>query len=720
MDMSSAHTFSLEIKPLFLEEVKDPRVPFKLRKFQSEILDFYEADKPKVAVLIAPTGSGKTLSAVLPLWLNRNQALCLYPTRELVYDQFNSIKRFLLKQGFSEKILSEHYVRLENSKSVSIVSLTGEVLEKTMREKNAKDHLEALRILLDETTADYRILVATPDLIYLLCSYMYMSYTVLGELIKETLRSILEDREPVFHKKGFKDRLGRIASALYHILFTSDIVFFDEYHSWISFSYISALNLLHTLATFPGERKIVVSSATMSEEIIDDIENLLGLKTKIIRAKESSRGALIRNRTIVEVYGYYKDSRGYRIRNMYAAQKVLPEHTVNQALSLIQWTKKIGGQTMIILDRVAYVKTIEDSLKQQGFKTAPKTGIKELHAPVDTDADVIIGNMAIELGIDNPRAVAGIVYGKSASRIIQRIGRIGRAATTKLSDKSIVHLVTSRAKAETLEEKLPSKQVSYTEFTKAIEETFPEEKTLRHIAKTSIGRIYLELQSMLLKTALKALYSGGISSSELVNKIVETKKTLAEKTEAPLNRKLLLELTDLKEEKLAAIFFYRGEGLEVPYSFNRKDFSKHSLMTLLRNFPVDEVIKIGEEHALILRQTPIAETQPVIFRSVIPSEKIFTKKTKKLHNKLTTLNNITTLLKLIPVYSPGTADLSKLFTNLGETPATYINQRSYTPQAQRLLEYLAAVSDTIPVYFRGILQGYVLLGSLALLPKAVS
>ena len=79
-----------------------------------------------------------------------------------------------------------------------------------------------------------------------------------------------------------------------------------------------------------------------------------------------------------------------------------------------------------------------------------------------------------------------------------------------------------------------------------------------------------------------------------------------------------------------------------------------------------------------------------------------------------------TLLKLFPVYSLGSVNLQKIFKSLGETPAAYVNRCAYPVQVQRLIEYLAAVSDVIPVYFREILVGYVFLGNLALLPKTVS
>ena len=102
-----------------------------LRKFQWNFFRAISEDENRLIILKAPTGAGKTACVVIANCIFDNIA-CLYPTRELIYDQAASIFRIYKDLvGIIPKVLPEIgglYKKLINTKKVEYNDLLKKVL----------------------------------------------------------------------------------------------------------------------------------------------------------------------------------------------------------------------------------------------------------------------------------------------------------------------------------------------------------------------------------------------------------------------------------------------------------------------------------------------------------------------------------------------------------------------------------------------------------------
>ena len=104
----SQSVFEVKLPPVYLEKgdtiIEGPGGSIRLRRFQDKVLDFFLGNARSL-LLKAPTGSGKTLTTLLPLaarTLGGKEyygVLAVYPTKALVEDQYLSVKRIIEKLG---------------------------------------------------------------------------------------------------------------------------------------------------------------------------------------------------------------------------------------------------------------------------------------------------------------------------------------------------------------------------------------------------------------------------------------------------------------------------------------------------------------------------------------------------------------------------------------------------------------------------------------------
>ncbi|RLE83183.1 MAG: hypothetical protein DRJ67_12620, partial [Thermoprotei archaeon] len=94
------------ISPLYVKESNKwvrLKNPIRLRGFQYELLRIFSGTSSRdVVALTAPTGAGKTLTLLIPLFVNLEQgvphyhgAVGIYPSRELARDQMISVSNML-------------------------------------------------------------------------------------------------------------------------------------------------------------------------------------------------------------------------------------------------------------------------------------------------------------------------------------------------------------------------------------------------------------------------------------------------------------------------------------------------------------------------------------------------------------------------------------------------------------------------------------------------
>src|SRR6266487_5905442 len=84
----------LHIHPVYSEENLDPNYQIGSMHLLKHQIETYEAfNDPDIDVIFntAMTGDGKSLAAYLPVFQQNKHIIAMYPTNELVQDQYNAL-----------------------------------------------------------------------------------------------------------------------------------------------------------------------------------------------------------------------------------------------------------------------------------------------------------------------------------------------------------------------------------------------------------------------------------------------------------------------------------------------------------------------------------------------------------------------------------------------------------------------------------------------------
>ncbi len=696
----------------------------RLRCFQEKILDtIYKYVNNEInegtVYLSAPTGAGKTLTLLLgykvfhEYSLRNYGSIGLYPTNELLNDQFKSIRSMLEKLGFAWRPYSDwrdnilfKFINPEDEKILVLV-ISGKklsILEKYHPGKTHTDILVDLSSLLNAEDPDYTVILSTPDLFYYLLLGIYGD----KKRIVKYIQDILDGVEPRI--TGLKDQLARIGKIL-HRLAVKPLIFFDEYHSWSLLDYLSSLVLVK-LFVEQGSL-VVLSSATPLPETIRHLEGI-GVETQaVIEENGSSSGDLIRLPTHLVVYGYSSsDARNhgyYGLVNIYNVEKLVPIHVKHEEDLVIDYARKNNGQVLVVLDRISY--TLETSRvlgdKYGVENVAVVTGLLREGDPQRTL--IVVGNRAIELGIDNPRAIAGIITGKTFSSIIQRIGRIGRHKLGEACE-SYIHLVLSAGRLEELIDKTNGRHIlGYNELLEILNEILPSEPKLTWIAETRYGREYIET---LLKTyyeTINIIFTGGLPR--------EARFQIQSKTYGL--KRILSRIGD----RIIDVYSLRTLSIDVKYMFkDGETINEYDLLTLLRNFEPVDLVTRGEE-IIVFGREPVTNPEPLTtsinprYRHVnklVIDTGLFNYIARKYLSRISPINYQPKTLRGERILIYRQEVIKHIMAMLSNEPATIVlNPPSNVSKIFKLLTY---TSTAIPVKSGEDVKGYILLGKNALLP----
>src|SRR5258706_3064434 len=140
----------LNILPVYSELHPDCQIgEVHLLKHQVKTLEAFGDPAVDVIFNVAMTGDGKSLAAYLPVFKDGKAAIAMYPTNELIQDQFHALPRY------GERL----DIHLQRS-----AAMYGEEITRIMRERDITVRLEAVRRLLKGNP----ILVTNPDPVYLI------------------------------------------------------------------------------------------------------------------------------------------------------------------------------------------------------------------------------------------------------------------------------------------------------------------------------------------------------------------------------------------------------------------------------------------------------------------------------------------------------------------------------------------------------------------------
>ena len=318
--------------------------------------------------ITSPTGSGKTDAWAVPALKDNDLGvvIALYPTNALAEDQYRSITRLKKSLNSNKEIQFVTADKLGLKRDELSYRITkGEILANMVRKMALHGG---------------GIIVTNPDIfVYALKGYYYDKY--LQSVFKNHINSVIFDE---FHLYDLRQ---------------SDIILF----------------MLHDILCTDGTamRKFVFLSATPNEEIKSKIKNVIG--------------------------GHFIDASHHSVTNIIDEQPIMPEVELEfrhahrfmageSFLKDLEYFKDFKGEQRmaIIFDSAHEVAVVSEALRRNtDWDICERSGFRK--DPMDNSFDILVGNKAVEVGIDfkGEYAIQRLVFsGHTVSEFLQRFGRL--------------------------------------------------------------------------------------------------------------------------------------------------------------------------------------------------------------------------------------------------------------------------------------------------------
>lgn len=372
--------------PVILPLVQHPAARQLLYPHQAVMLDAWEDQKS--FILVAKTGTGKTMAAVLPVLKYRQRAICVYPTNELIRDQVRSIAGIAEREGLRICIQTPDTSKQEYaSADVILVHIDAPVLEVWCKKHHWREKWRALRELLEPDKP--KIVLTNPDILFLIFALRYHA-------------------EPLAALSG------------YHALIV------DEFHLYSGVELAHALFMLHLGRSLGDFDKIVLLSATPAPDVSEYLDRLLENPLRVDASVKCAYPVVGERQAVdrVEVIPW-------------AAGQDVVETAVNLLKGLEERNRHCRQANpdpnyvpaVVVLNSVVNAIQLEDRLAEEGFCREEEMAIiRGLSAREVRDTAgklLVIGTSAIEVGVDF-RCDYLIFEAGEASAFMQRFGRVGR------------------------------------------------------------------------------------------------------------------------------------------------------------------------------------------------------------------------------------------------------------------------------------------------------
>ena len=378
---------TLTVQPYRLPVVSSTASLAPLYQHQVEMWESW--DKQSTILLTAGTGTGKTRAAMLPVLKRSESAVAVYPTNELLRDQFRSVLR-LANEEQVEALLwlpevetAPRSTGLYSAAHHILVPIDSQLLDEWQQLWRCKSRGEALRRLLNPDKP--KIIFTNPDILFLILSLRY-------------------------HAEPFE------AMRRYNTLIV------DEFHLYAGVELAHALAMVALAQGFGIFQRLVLLSATPHQEVLALVNR--ALNPAIIRAadrpSENGRNA-VHSVELTPILGSSADP----------VEVLLP-----QIVALRATLERLRNENpdenylpvVVIVNSVVNAIRLEDRLVEAGFERESLAIIRGLsHRAIrQTKGKLLaLGTSAIEVGVDFHCDYLLFEASDDAS-FLQRFGRVGR------------------------------------------------------------------------------------------------------------------------------------------------------------------------------------------------------------------------------------------------------------------------------------------------------
>lgn len=417
----------------------------RLLTHQVDTLAAFDDSAVDVIINTAMTGDGKSLAAYLAALRDGMGVVAMYPTNELILDQYAALPRY------SQQLR----VRLP-----ACDTMYSEKITQLMRVHDTAIRLEEVRKLLVRN----RMLLTNPDLLHLMMSHQYGW----GHLRKEL---------PVTVGSYF------------------DYFLFDEFHVFSVPQVIAVMNMLGYLMTGyrdkPNERKKFLFLSATPNPLLSQFLERGGLRVKSMSGSYRS-SAQKDYRCILQPCEL-----GLHEISQERPTEVWVEEQLEEIHGFFQ--KYAGSKAAILVSSVATARRLYARLKAyfepQGITVGENTGLTSREErEASRKKDILVGTSTVDVGVDFHINYL-IFEAFTAGSFLQRFGRLGRHDEFMAYQ---AHALMPRFVLERLQEHMQAEMERET-LNEMIRSAFPGEQTFANYSRVwgvvQAAQIVVELQS---------------------------------------------------------------------------------------------------------------------------------------------------------------------------------------------------------------------------------
>jgi CRISPR-associated endonuclease/helicase Cas3 len=397
----------------------------RLLKHQVETREAFRQPDIDVIFNTAMTGDGKSIAAYLPAFQDDQSILALYPTNELIYDQYLSLDKYRQQLALT---LPRHDF------------LHGSRLSQLMHEHDENRRFEEARKFFVRNP----ILLTNPDLVHLMLSHQY----------------------------GWQHQRKELAVTVGAFF---DIFLFDEFHVFGVPQALSVMNMLgYLLANYgskPHERKKFIFLSATPHRLLTDVMDRAGIRYRIIEGTYRST-PLTDYRCILQAC----DLHVHEVNRDASVEVWVREH-----LAEIHhfFTAHKGSKAAILVYSVATARRLVTLLREYfrpfGIDVGENTGLTDREERrASYTKQILVGTSTVDIGVDFHINYL-IFEASNAGSFLQRFGRLGRHSEFDVYE---AHALIPRFALERLEKQVvPGQAMERTSFQEIVREIFPAEQT---------------------------------------------------------------------------------------------------------------------------------------------------------------------------------------------------------------------------------------------------